>query len=161
MAFETVKKNLEARGFSVQTFATAAEAAEYLNGAIDGVSVGIGGSITIQEMGLHDRLASHNTVYWHWTDGAEVLSKAMTAQVYLTSVNGLAETGEILNIDGNGNRVASMLYGHRKVYLVAGRNKLAPTYEEALWRARNIAAPKKCPAAGQEDALRREGGPVL
>ena len=63
MAFETVKKNLESRGFSVQTFATAAEAAEYLNGAIDGVSVGIGGSITIQEMGLHDRLASHNTVY--------------------------------------------------------------------------------------------------
>ena len=150
MAFETVKKNLEARGFSVQTFATAAEAAEYLNGAIDGVSVGIGGSITIQEMGLHDRLASHNTVYWHWTDGAEVLSKAMTAQVYLTSVNGLAETGEILNIDGNGNRVASMLYGHRKVYLVAGRNKLAPTYEEALWRARNIAAPKNAQRLGKK-----------
>ena len=150
MAFETVKKNLEARGFSVQTFATAAEAAEYLNGAIDGVSVGIGGSITIQEMGLHDRLASHNTVYWHWTDGAEVLSKAMTAQVYLTSVNGLAETGEILNIDGNGNRVASMLYGHREVYLVAGRNKLAPTYEEALWRARNIAAPKNAQRLGKK-----------
>ena len=158
MAFETVKKNLEARGFSVQTFATAAEAAEYLNGAIDGVSVGIGGSITIQEMGLHDRLASHNTVYWHWTDGAEVLSKAMTAQVYLTSVNGLAETGEILNIDGNGNRVASMLYGHRKVYLVAGRNKLAR--RSALAGPEHCRA-EKCPAAGQEDALRREGGPVL
>ena len=157
MAFETVKKNLEARGFSVQTFATAAEAAEYLNGAIDGVSVGIGGSINIQEMGLHDRLASHNTVYWHWTDGAEVLSKAMTAQVYLTSVNGLAETGEILNIDGNGNRVASMLYGHREVYLVAGRNKLAPTYEEALWRARNIAAPKNAQRLGKKTPCAMKG----
>lgn len=109
MAFETVKKNLESRGFSVQTFATAAEAAEYLNRAIDGVSVGIGGSITVQQMGLHDRLASHNTVYWHWTDGPEVLSKAMTAQVYLTSVNGLAETGEISTSTATGQPVASML----------------------------------------------------
>ena len=104
----------------------------------------------MQQMGLHDRLASHNTVYWHWTDGADVLPKAMTAQVYLTSVNGLAETGEILNIDGNGNRVVSMLYGHQKVYLVAGRNKLAPTYEEALWRARNIAAPKNAQRLGKK-----------
>ena len=66
----------------------------------------------------------------------------MGAQVYLTSANGLAETGEIINIDGNGNRTASMLYGHKKVVFLIGRNKLAPTYEEALWRARNIAAPK-------------------
>ena len=66
----------------------------------------------------------------------------MNAQVYLTSANALAETGEILNIDGGGNRVASTLFGHEKVYFIIGRNKLAPTYEEALWRARNIAAPK-------------------
>lgn len=67
---------------------------------------------------------------------------AEAAQVYITSANGLAETGEIINIDGAGNRVASTLYGHRKVYFIIGRNKLAPTYDEALWRARNIAAPK-------------------
>ena len=66
----------------------------------------------------------------------------MTAEHYITSVNGLAETGELINIDGTGNRVASTLYGHKKVWFVVGRNKLAPTYEEALWRARNIAAPK-------------------
>ena len=66
----------------------------------------------------------------------------MTADMYITSVNGMAETGELINIDGNGNRVASSLYGHKKVWFIVGRNKLAPTYEEALWRARNIAAPK-------------------
>ena len=142
MAFEEVKKNLEARGYTVRTFATGAEAAAYLDGAIDGTTVGVGGSITVQELGLYDKLASHNTVYWHWVNGPEERQKAATAEVYITSVNGLAETGELINIDGAGNRVASMLYGHRKVYFVAGKNKLAPTYDEALWRARNIAAPK-------------------
>ena len=53
----------------------------------------------------------------------------------------LAETGEMVSIDGIGNRVASMLYGHQKVYLVAGRNKLTPDYDGAVWRARNVAAP--------------------
>ena len=54
----------------------------------------------------------------------------------------MAETGEILNIDGTGNRVASTLYGHNKVYFIIGINKIAPDFESALWRARNIAAPK-------------------
>ena len=142
MAFETVKKNLESRGFVVRVFDTGAEAADYLDGAIDGVSVGLGGSLTVQAMGLHEKLASHNTVHWHWTDGPEARVKSAGADVYITSANGLAETGEVINIDGIGNRVASTLYGHEKVYLVAGRNKIAPTYDEALFRARNTAAPK-------------------
>ena len=150
MAFETVKKNLEARGFSVKTFDTAAEAAAYLDGAIDGVSVGIGGSLTVQEMGLHEKLAAHNTVHWHWTDGQEARIKSAGADVYITSANGLAETGEVINIDGFGNRVASTLYGHKKLYFIIGRNKLAPTYDEALWRARNIAAPKNAQRLGKK-----------
>ena len=140
--FDTVKKNLEARGFSVRTFATAAEAAAYLNEAIDGKTVGFGGSVTLQDMGLYELLGSHNEVHWHWVNGQEERKTAMGTQVYLSSANGLAETGEIINIDGSGNRVAATLYGHEKVYLVVGRNKIAPDYEKALWRARNIAAPK-------------------
>ena len=150
MAFETVKKNLEARGFSVKTFDTAAEAAAYLDGAIDGVSVGIGGSLTVQEMGLHEKLAAHNTVHWHWTDGQEARAKSAGADVYITSANGLTENGEVINIDGAGNRVASTLYGHKRVYFIIGRNKLAPTYDEALWRARNIAAPKNAQRLGKK-----------
>ena len=148
--FETVKKNLEARGFSVRTFATAAEAAAYLNEAIDGKTVGFGGSVTLKDMGLYELLGSHNEVHWHWVNGQEERKTAMGTQVYLSSANGLAETGEIINIDGSGNRVASTLYGHEKVYLVIGRNKLAPTYDEALWRARNIASPKNAQRLGRK-----------
>ena len=140
--FTNVQKNLTDRGFAVKTFATGAEAAVYLDGAIDGKSVGIGGSVTAQELGLYDQLASHNEVHWHWTNGPAERAAAMGAQVYITSVNGLAETGELINIDGAGNRVAGTLFGHEKVYFIVGRNKLAPTYDQALWRARNIAAPK-------------------
>ena len=139
--FDTVKKNLEARGFSVRTFATAAEAAAYLNEAIDGKTVGFGGSVTLQDMGLYELLGSHNEVHWHWVNGPEERKAAMGTQVYLSSANGLAETGEIINIDGNCNRVASIFYGHEKVYLVAGENKIAKDYDSALWRARNIASP--------------------
>lgn len=142
MAFETVKNELEGRGFSVKTFATGGEAAAYLDGVIDGRTVGIGGSVTVQELGLYDKLVSHNEVHWHWAGGPAERDAAMQTQVYITSANGLAETGEIINIDGTGNRVAATLYGHEKVYFVIGRNKLAPTYDAALWRARNIAGPK-------------------
>ena len=159
--FSRVKQNLEARGFRVSVFATAAEAADYLDSAIDNTSVGFGGSVTLEQMGLYERLERHDRVNWHWrptVDGADARQAAMTAEHYITSVNGLAETGELINIDGTGNRVASTLYGHKKVWFVVGRNKLAPTYEEALWRARNIAAPnnaqrlkRKTPCAVKAD----------
>lgn len=142
MKFDTVQSNLEKLGYTVRTFATGAEASAYLNTAIDGVSVGFGGSCTVQELGLYDSLATHNEVHWHWAEGPAQREQAIGTQVYISSVNGLAETGEMINIDGTGNRVASTLYGHEKLYLVIGRNKLAATYDEALWRARNIAAPK-------------------
>lgn len=115
---ERVRKNLEERGFRTSYFATAQEAADYLNAQIDGVSVGIGGSMTIQAMGLSDRLSQHNEVIWHWEGGE--LRRAMLADVYLTSVNGLAETGEIVNIDGNCNRVAASMFGPKRVYYVVG-----------------------------------------
>ena len=140
--FETVKKNLEERGYVVKVFAAGAEVTAYLQEAIQGVSVGIGGSVTVDELGLYDALAPRNEMHWHWRGGPEERTLGLTTDVYISSANGLAETGEIINIDGNGNRVAATLFGHKKVYFIIGKNKLAPTYEEALWRARNIAAPK-------------------
>lgn len=143
-------ENLEKLGYTVKLFATKAEAADYLDAAIDGTSVGIGGSITVQELGLYDRLAAHNEVHWHWLGGPADREAAKATKVYLTSANGLAETGEIVNIDGGGNRVSSTLYGHEKVYFIIGRNKLADTYDQALWRARNIAAPKNAQRLGRK-----------
>ena len=149
MDIEKTIRALTGRGFAVQHFATGREAADYLDGAIDGTTVGIGGSMTAKAMKLEELLPRTSTVYWHWlTPGPETLANAATAQVYLTSVNALAETGELINIDGTGNRVASSLFGHKKVWYVVGSNKLAPTYDEALWRARNISAPKNAQRLG-------------
>ena len=138
--------SLEERDFTVRAFATAAEAADYLDKEIDGVSVGFGGSMTVQEMGLYPRLAAHNNAVWHWDKAG--LEQAAVTDVYIASVNGLAETGELINTDGTGNRVASTLFGHKKVYFVVGKNKIAPDYEKALWRARNIASPKNAQRIG-------------
>ena len=147
--FEAVKKNLEGRRFTVSCFATKEEAAEYLNGAIDGITVGFGGSGTLETMGLYESLGSHNTVYWHWKQDEAARAAAAGTEVYLCSANAIAETGEIVNIDGLGNRAASTLYGHKKLYIVAGRNKLAADFHQALWRARNVAGPKRAQQMGK------------
>ena len=143
---------LTKNGFTVHRFATATEAAAYIDAHIDGKTVGFGGSVTLQDMGLYDLLSAHNTVHWHW--GAlrrpDTQEKAAAAQVYLTSVNGLAETGELINIDGTCNRVSASIYGHKTVLFVVGVNKIAPDYEKALWRARNIASPQNARRLGKK-----------
>jgi hypothetical protein len=143
---EALRHRLEQRGFATRYFETGREAADYLEGELRGCTIGIGGSVTVQELGLAERLAQHNTVYWHWK-GAD-RKAANDAPVYLCSVNGLAETGEMVNIDGNGNRVASTFYGHESLYLIVGSNKIAPDLTGALWRARNVAAPKNARRLG-------------
>ena len=145
--FTKVAENLKALGYQVTVFDTAAQAADYLCGAIKDTTVGFGGSVTLREMGLYERLAETNTVHWHWQPQGDVTIPqtrvlARDTEVYLASANGLAETGEIINIDGAGNRVAETIFGHKKVFFVIGKNKLAEDYDKALWRARNIAAPK-------------------
>ena len=141
-------QNLEQRGFVVHCFDTAEQAADYLDQQIDQTSVSFGGSITAQQMGLYPRLAAHNQAIWHWEGGSAL--DAMTTDAYITSVNALAETGELINIDGTGNRVAATFFGHRRIYFVVGINKLAPDYDAALWRARNIASPKNAQRLGKK-----------
>jgi len=144
MDFTKVSERLRALGYHVTCFSSASEAADWLDSQIDGRTVGFGGSSTLEQMGLYERLRSHNTVIWHWkpeTTPDEARMSARSADVYLSSVNGLAETGEIINIDGACNRVAAIFYGHETVYLVIGRNKIAADYDQALHRARNIASP--------------------
>lgn len=153
MDFTALKQNLEARGYRVSVHETKEAAAAYLNGAIDGKTVGLGGSVTLHVMGIYERLATHNDCFWHWRprDGKsakELRDSGNAAEIYLSSVNGIAETGEIINIDATANRVAAILYGHERVYLVVGKNKVAPDYEKALWRARNIASPKNAQRLG-------------
>jgi hypothetical protein len=139
---EALTQTLTREGFAVSRFATGQEACAYLNRVIDGVSVGFGGSQSVRDLGLFEQLSLHNQCYWHWDKVNNVIPpEATNAQVYLCSVNALSMDGALVNIDGGGNRVASTLYGHQKVYFLVGSNKLAENYDAALWRARNIAAP--------------------
>lgn len=153
--FTKVAENLKKLGYQVTVFDTAAQAADYLCGEIKDTTVGFGGSITLRDMGLYDRLQETNKVAWHMYPAAgqnkdELRMLARNTDVYLTSANGLAETGEIINIDGAGNRVSESIFGHKKVYFVIGKNKLAEDYDKALWRARNIAGPKNAQRLGRK-----------
>ena len=152
---EKLRRNLEKRGFDTAYFATGAEAAAYLDGRLDGRTIGVGGSLTVQELGLRERLAAHNTVAWHWTGGTH--AQAASAQVYICSVNGLAESGELVNIDGTGNRVSSTIFGHEEVYFLVGINKIAPDYDAALFRARNVASPKNAQRLGRKTPCAAKG----
>ena len=151
MDIPRLQKTLEAAGFTVQWFPTAQAAKEALVARFAGKTIGMGGSVTLRDLGLYEALSQRGTVYWHWQQpGPETLAQAAQAQVYLTSVNALAETGQLVNIDGTGNRVSATLFGHEKVYFVIGRNKLAPTYEAAVYRARNVAAPQRARQLGKK-----------
>lgn len=134
-------------GYIVKCFKTANEATDYLSDNIKDKSVGFGDSATLAQINLKEKLSVHNEVFSpeHSTTMEEFLicaKKCLTTQIFITSVNAASETGQLINIDGTGNRVAGSLFGHEKVYFVVGSNKVAPTLEDAMWRARNIAAPK-------------------
>lgn len=149
MNLQQVAQNLAARGFDVHTFATGAEAAAWLCRQVKGKTVGIGGSMSVRQLNLHTDLAKENTIYWHWLpEQAQqygsvdaVRDLAARADVYVTSANALSAQGQIINIDGAGNRIASTAFGHKELYFLIGANKIAETFEAAMFRARNVAAP--------------------
>ncbi len=161
MNFDHLREKLEKNGFAVSVFATGEEAAAYLNEQIDQRTVGMGGSMTIAELGLRESLSRHNVVFSHGftpAPPAQVQQLAAGAEIYLLSANGIAgDTGEILNIDGTGNRISSSLYGHRKVYLLAGRNKISPNFHSALQRVRNVVAPKNAQRLGRKTPCAAKG----
>lgn len=137
---------LKSKGYIVSFFKTAQEAVNYLVEQVQGSSVGFGDSATLTSLKLAERLSEANRVYDPSTCSAHDFIdqgiKALTTDVFFTSVNGVSETGELVNIDGTGNRISGSLFGHRKVYFVFGTNKIEPTLEKAIWRTRNIAAPQ-------------------
>lgn len=144
MNVEKLQKSLEGRGWSFKRFGSGAEAASYLAEELAGLSVGIGGSGTVDAIGLYDKIKGRcPDVAWHWKepDQDAARARAMSTDAYVCSANAIAETGEIVNIDGKGNRVASTLYGHKRLYIVAGVNKVCEDLDAAIYRARNVAGP--------------------
>lgn len=156
MNMEKAIRNLEVRGFQVSRFSSKEEAADYLDANIKETSVGIGGSVTVKELGIADRLKETNKVFWHWEDPS-VRNEASACRVYLTSANAVSEEGEIINIDGSGNRVAATLNDKDAVYIIVGKNKFEENYDKALWRARNIASPKNAQRLKMDTPCAKDG----
>ncbi len=120
---------------------------EVLNRIPPGAKVGVGGSITLREMGLLEALGRRgNEVYDHWKAGLSkeerqaVGRNHQRADVFLTSTNALTLDGKLVNVDATGNRVTSMIFGPERVIVVAGVNKIVPNLAQGLARLKKAAA---------------------
>lgn len=141
-------KNLQSRHFDACYCKTSAEALEKaLEWIPEGASVGWGGAMTCSQIGLLDAVRGGNYRALDRERAAtpeqreQIQRESMHADVFLTGANGLSLTGEMVNIDGLGNRVGAIVFGPKTVLVVAGMNKVEDTLEAAVRRARTIAAP--------------------
>ncbi|MBO4673097.1 MAG: lactate utilization protein [Bacteroidaceae bacterium] len=146
---KTILRNLQRRHIEGFYCPTAEEAVNKVSELIaDGSYVTWGGSMTIRDLGIPEVLKSRRTLEVLDRDEAEtpeevqaIYLRAFSSDVYLTSANAISEDGVIVNIDGNGNRVAAITWGPKKVIFVIGMNKVAQTVEAALARVRGTASP--------------------
>jgi len=143
-----VVKALKARSFDAYYFDDESAAVDKLFSLIpkDHV-VSWGGSMTLTDLQVQNRLEKEGYTVLDRDkaatpeERAEIMRRALTCDTFLAGTNAVSEDGQLINIDGNGNRVAAMIYGPKQVIVVIGMNKVAKTYEDALVRARTIAAP--------------------
>ena len=141
-------KNLQARHFDAYYCETKEEALKKALELIpEGSSVGWGGAMSAEQIGLMDalRAGNYNAIdrerATSMEERAQIMQQAMFADVFLTGANGLSLDGQMVNIDGMGNRVAAIIYGPKSVIVVAGMNKVEDTVESAIIRAKTVAAP--------------------
>ena len=113
----------------------------------EGASVGWGGAMSAEQIGLMDPLRGRNVKLLDRSkaetpqERITLMKQCLLADVFLTGANALSLDGQMVNIDGNGNRVAAIVYGPDSVIVVAGMNKVCDTLEQAVQRARSVAAP--------------------
>ena len=141
-------KNLQNRHFDACYCATREEALKKaLEWIPEGATVGWGGAMSAQQIGLMDRLHAGNyrVIDRDKTTSMEerqaAMKQCLLADVFITGANAIALDGQMVNIDGIGNRVAAIVYGPDSVIVVAGVNKIVDTLEDAVRRARTVAAP--------------------
>lgn len=109
----------------------------------EGETISCGGSVTLAESGIRDLMKSgrYQFIDREEMDPREAYLKTFDADVFLTSANAITEDGELYNVDGNGNRVAALIYGPQRVIVVAGVNKIVRNLQEAISRVKYVAAP--------------------
>lgn len=140
--------NLKSRHFDAYYCATGAEALEKALELIpQGSSVCWGGALSAQQIGLLDavRAGDYRAIDRDKAkDRAEmevIMKQGLLADVFITGANALSMDGQMVNIDGNGNRVGPIVYGPNSIIVIAGMNKVCDTVEAAVTRARTVAAP--------------------
>lgn len=148
MLMERAQKALEKNGFKVRCFADKDSAKAALADEINAnQTIGMGGSATLMSMGLYELFKSKgNTLYSHThaSSPAEAMKfrKAqLSADVFMCSTNALTLDGQLVNIDGIGNRVAAMCFGPEKVYVICGINKIVENEKAARKRIGDVATP--------------------
>lgn len=146
---EKVLKSLENRGFKAYYVSSGEEAVKKALTLIPvDAKIGVGGSMTIRELKLLDKLAERgHQIIRHDIPGLtlekqfEIRREELTVDVFLSSTNAITLDGEIVNMDGTGNRVAALAFGPKKVIIIAGVNKIVKDLNSAIWRIENVAAP--------------------
>ncbi len=142
-----VVENLRKRDFAASYFPTIDAVNRSIIKTIpQSASVGVPGSVTIRELGIIGKLKERgNRVVEHWKRGLtektdrEVRHEEACADYYLTSANAITREGDIINIDGVGNRVAAMIYGPQNVFVIVGYNKVVCSVDEGIRRSKEIA----------------------
>jgi hypothetical protein len=148
---ERTAKALTKNGFDTIRVSSKEEAtARILEMIPEGAAVGFGGSVTVRQLNLPAELEKRgHKLADHWVARAsgasleevtEVRRQQMNSDVFITSTNAVTESGEFVNIDGGGQRVAAMIFGPKKVIIVTGTNKIVKDADAAVDRARNTAA---------------------
>ena len=166
-------KNLKNRHFDAWYCDSKEDAlAKVLELIPEGAKIGWGGVLSAQQIGLFDALRSGNydlldrDLCQTQEEREQMMKDALFSDVFLTGANGLSLDGQMVNIDGTGNRVAATIYGPKKVVVIAGMNKVCDTLEEAVKRAREVAAPMNmmrfmkdtpCAATGKCGDCKAEG----
>ena len=158
---DALKKN-SFDSFHVSTKAAALE--KLLQLIPKGSKVGIAGSMTIRQIGLDDALRNRGDQVddiwakkYKMEEHLAIRKSHFDADVFLTSSNAITEDGKLINIDGLGNRVAAMVFGPRKVFVVAGINKIVKTVDDGIRRVREISAPMNVKRLGGKTPCTEKG----
>jgi hypothetical protein len=160
----TILKQLEAHGFSGAYAPDKAAALTQIKAFLQpGTTVSFGGSMTLGEVGFYDAAAESGcTLLDRRTAQTPEETRAIYLQsfdsdVYFMSANAITLDGKLVNVDGNGNRVACLIYGPKKVVVVVGMNKVCPNEADAIQRIHLTAAPVNCFRLGLDTPCTRTG----
>jgi len=142
-------KALKKSGFDAVYVSSPAEAAERVMAFVKpGATVGFGGSMTVKAMGIQEKVAAKGAIVLdHGVPDItpekkmEIMRKQLTCDVFVSSSNAVTLEGDIVNVDGNGNRVAALTFGPSKTVVVVGVNKIARDIDEAFARIETYASP--------------------